>query len=134
MTEDRQARAESVVAHVHALARLHQVWGAFGLITGASLVILAVGTQAAALTAGSVGPSEIAAESLLGLGAVALVSGGLAMWLTGRALARRSSAGRLVALALAVPNLLLLPFGTALGVYAFWALLNDDARRLFGAR
>jgi hypothetical protein len=31
-----------------------------------------------------------------------------------------------------VPNLLVIPFGTALGVYTFWALLNDEARRVFG--
>jgi hypothetical protein len=34
-------------------------------------------------------------------------------------------------LALAVANLLVLPFGTALGVYALWILLTDQGRRLF---
>ena len=34
-------------------------------------------------------------------------------------------------LALAVPNLPVLPFGTALGVYALWILLTNEARRLF---
>ena len=36
------------------------------------------------------------------------------------------------ALILAVPNLIVVPFGTALGIYTFWVLLNDDARREFG--
>jgi hypothetical protein len=31
-------------------------------------------------------------------------------------------------------NLVLIPFGTALGVYTGWVLLNDDARRAFGRR
>jgi hypothetical protein len=26
----------------------------------------------------------------------------------------------------------MVPFGTALSVYAFWVLLNDEARRAFG--
>jgi hypothetical protein len=34
-------------------------------------------------------------------------------------------------LGLAVPNLFVLPFGTALGIYAFWVLLHDEARRMF---
>jgi hypothetical protein len=33
---------------------------------------------------------------------------------------------------MAIPNLLIVPFGTALGFYTFWVLLNDDARREFG--
>ena len=28
-------------------------------------------------------------------------------------------------------NLLVLPFGTALGIYALWVLLTNDGRRLF---
>ena len=41
--------------------------------------------------------------------------------------------GRLVTLGLAVPNLFLLPFGTALGIYAFWVLLHNEARHFFEA-
>ena len=51
----------------------------------------------------------------------------------GSPLAERSTgdgrAGRLGALVLAVPNLVVVPFGTALSLYAFWVLLNDDARQ-----
>jgi hypothetical protein len=50
----------------------------------------------------------------------------------GRALGRRSRAGRFIALLTAVLNLVVVPFGTALGIYTFWVLLNDDARREFG--
>jgi hypothetical protein len=34
---------------------------------------------------------------------------------------------------LAVLNLFVLPFGTALAIYTFWVLLHDDARALFEA-
>jgi hypothetical protein len=34
-------------------------------------------------------------------------------------------------LGLALVNLLMLPFGTALGAYALWILLANDGRRLF---
>jgi len=36
-----------------------------------------------------------------------------------------------MALGLAVGNMILLPFGTALGGYACWVLLNDEGRGLF---
>ena len=39
--------------------------------------------------------------------------------------------GRILMLALALANLLVIPFGTALGVYAMWVLLKNDAHRLF---
>ena len=46
-------------------------------------------------------------------------------------LRRRRPFGRVVMLGLAVINLLVLPFGTALGVYALWILLTNDGRHLF---
>jgi hypothetical protein len=46
-------------------------------------------------------------------------------------LRRRNALGRAVMLGLAVVNLLVFPFGTALGAYALWILLTNDGRRLF---
>ena len=37
----------------------------------------------------------------------------------------------LLLLALALTNLLVLPFGTALGIYAVWVLLTNEGRHLF---
>ena len=39
--------------------------------------------------------------------------------------------GRLVTMGLAVPNLFVLPFGTALGIYALWVLLHNESRACF---
>jgi threonine/homoserine efflux transporter RhtA len=50
---------------------------------------------------------------------------------TGRQLKRLRPSARLMALGLAVGNLILLPFGTGLGGYSLWVLLKDDGRRLF---
>jgi hypothetical protein len=117
--------------HIDALGTLHLVWGAFGVMTGLSLSILAAGTRAA-LAGGVFGLGERAAVAVLaGVGALLLL-GGAASALTGRAIRRRQGRARMAALMLAVPNLVLVPFGTALGVYTFWVLLNDDARRVFG--
>jgi heme/copper-type cytochrome/quinol oxidase subunit 3 len=48
-----------------------------------------------------------------------LASGAVNTW-AGNALKRRQPAGRLI-----------LPFGTALGIYAFWVLLHHEARAQF---
>ena len=40
---------------------------------------------------------------------------------------------RLIALLLGSVDLLLLPYGTALGVYALYVLLNEQGKRLFVA-
>jgi hypothetical protein len=46
-------------------------------------------------------------------------------------LRRRHPWGRALSLGLAVVNLVLLPFGTAFGIYALWVLLTNEGRRLF---
>lgn len=118
--------------HLALLGRLHLLLGLFGLLCGASLLILAAGTSAALIDLTIDGPSGRAGVWILGLCGAALAIGGAALVAAGRALERRSRTGRLAALLLAIPNLAVVPFGTALSVYAFWVLLNDEARREFG--
>ena len=115
-------------AHLDLLGRLFVVWGAFGLLGGVSLLILAAGAALAPTVPGSrlrLGAIIIAAAALL-----PLAGGALSLW-TGRALARREPRGRLGALALGLANVFLLPFGTALGIYSYWVLLNNNVREVF---
>lgn len=118
--------------HINVLGLLHMVWGVFAALAGVSLAILAAGTNAAvnAATADAVGSS--AAVWLLGATGAFLFVAGLALAITGRRLRAAQPGARLTALLLALPNLLILPFGTALGVYTYWVLLNNDAREAFG--
>ena len=125
-------RAGPMLVHLGLLGRLHLLVGAFGVLCGLGLAVLAAGTRAAA---GDLGLDQ--AESspgvwILGVCGGILMVGGVALIMAGRALDRRSAGGRLAALLLAVPNLAMVPFGTALSVYAFWVLLNDEARQQFG--
>lgn len=67
------------------------------------------------------------------VGAVSLVSlgwAGLHTWV-GRALAGHGPRARMLAIGLAIGNLPLLPFGTALGGYALWVLLHNEGRQVF---
>lgn len=122
----------SIPTHLDVLGRLHLMLGGFATLAGASLFVLAAGTAAALTKLAEANPSgRVGVWILFWCGAIFVVDG---VWLllTGRALARRQSAGRRSALVLAIPNLVMVPFGTALSVYTFWVLLNDEARREYG--
>jgi len=122
-----------VRSHVNLLGLLQLTWGGIGLLLGASLLLLAIGAAAIAripeadpLTAG-------ATAGLFVIFATAVALGGWASAWVGRALRQHRSPGRTGALLLAVMNLFVLPFGTALAIYTFWVLLHNDARVLFEA-
>ena len=114
--------------HFDVLGWLHISAGAFGLLTGASLGVLALGTTMA--LSDRVTASSPAAWVLLIAGMVFALIGAITI-LVGRALISRRPVGRSAALGLAVPSLVVIPFGTALAAYTFWTLLNEDARRAY---
>ncbi len=118
--------------HVELLAILATLWGALTMLVGLSMLLLAAGVLAEVLTArGEVAlAAGVTAWMFTILGAFALIWGGAHVW-TAALLRRRLSYGRVVALGLAVVNLILLPFGTALGIYALWVLLAERGRQLF---
>jgi len=125
--------------HINVLGLLHMVWGVFAALAGVSLAILAAGTRAAVSAAAGTGANvatdtlgSSAAVWLLGVTGAFLFLCGVALATTGRRLRATQPGARLAALMLALPNLLILPFGTALGVYTYWVLLNNDARDAFG--
>jgi hypothetical protein len=124
-----------VKRHVDFLSTLYLIWGAIFTLVAFAGLALAAGAAAIATATGPVGfGSEIAARltavTLVVIALIALVWGALHLFV-GRAMRSYRPAARLMALGLAVGNLVLLPFGTALGAYACWALLNDEGRRIF---
>ncbi len=119
--------------HVTLLGILSTLWGALAILIGISMLLLAAGALAELLD-----PMGTAVEFAAGLtagvfaiiGVFALLWGGAHTW-AALLLKRRRPFGRVLSLGLAVVNLPLLPFGTALGAYAMWVLLTDKGRRLF---
>ncbi len=118
--------------HLDVLGWLHVLAGWVGALTGTALLLLAAGT--ASLAADPPVDAVTGVMWLLLVTGLVLVMGGWLMMATGRGLVARRPRARLSALLLALPGLCALPFGTALGVYTLWALLNDDARGAFGRR
>jgi hypothetical protein len=121
--------------HTDFLGLLYLAWGAIFALVGLAGLALAGGALAIARGGGPVTVSSEFAAGLtaltLGLIAVlALVFGALHLWI-GAVLRRYRPWARLLALGLAVINLVLFPFGTALSGYAFWVLLNEQGRSLY---
>jgi hypothetical protein len=120
-----------VRSHVNLLGLLQLTWGGIGLLLAASLLLLAGGAAAVARATAGDPLAAGATAAVFVVFASALALGGWANAWAGRAIRQHRSPGRTGALLLAVMNLFVLPFGTALAIYTFWVLLHNDARTLF---
>lgn len=111
--------------HLHIVAALHIAMGAFTLL--GALIFFAMMGMAGSIViyqgeheaAGIMGIVAIALGGFLTLLSLPSLVGGWALY-TGR------SWGRLLVLVLGALHLLNVPFGTALGIYTFWALLREE--------
>ena len=119
--------------HVTVLGILTSLWGALAMLVGVALLLLAAGALAVVFgpEGDAVGlAAGLTAGAFAAIGVFALLWGGAHVW-AAALLRRHAPGGRILTLVLAVVNLLVLPFGTALGIYALWVLLTHDGRRLF---
>jgi hypothetical protein len=119
-----------VKAHLHLLSILQLVWGAIALLLGVSTMFLALGALAIGVSTADHVASGITAGAFAIFAAALIVGGGANAW-AGGALRRFQPLGRVITMALSVLNLFVLPFGTALAIYAYWVLLHDEARAMF---
>ena len=122
-----------MIAHLTLLTVLHRIWGAMGILLGLSTFMLAAGAAAIGVTtAGGEMVAGVTAAAFAVCAVALVVAGGANLW-AGDAMHRRRPNGRTAALTLGVLNLFVLPFGTALAIYAYWVLLHEEARRHFSA-
>lgn len=131
-------RLSPMKRHVDLVGVLFLLWG--GMILLLSLSLLSIGFAATAIGASggahaSSGPlaAGLVAAGFFTLSAAGFLFGGVHLWLGSRVRACREWA-RAFAIVLAIVDLLLVPFGTALGMYTLWALLARRTRELFGSQ
>ena len=119
--------------HVTLLGILTSLWGGLAILVGVSMALIAAGAfvQMAETPTPNVGfAASVTAGMFALLALIGLFWGAVHVW-AGALIRRRRPLGRVLTLALGVVNLIVLPFGTALGVYALWVLLKNDGRRAF---
>ena len=122
-------------SHVDFVGVLFIVWGLLTTLVGMST--LALGAAAVALIAAATregGPNGFAAgvtAVIFTTLAIIAIVWGSAHVVVGVPLRRRRPWARMAALMLGSVDLLLLPYGTALGVYALWVLLNEHGKAVF---
>jgi hypothetical protein len=120
--------------HVDFVGVLFIIWGLLTTLIGVSTLALGIGAVALIMSQASSGAGQFAA----GLTAAALttlaliaIGWGAAHIVAGVALRRLRHWSRMAALVLGSVDLVLLPYGTALGAYALWALLSEGGKALF---
>jgi len=123
-----------VSSHVDFVGLLFIVWGILTALIGLSMLSLGIGAVAILESASRTGGVQFAAgltAATFATLAIIAVIWGAAHIMVGIPLRRRRPAARLLALTLGAVDVVLLPYGTALGCYAMWVLLNEDGKKLF---
>jgi hypothetical protein len=122
--------------HVKVLGALQIAYGAFGLLLALLLVFIFGG---AAGIVGASGDPEAAsiAVPIIGLTGMALVGflslTSLPSVVIGIGLLRMRPWARIAGIVISIIGLVMIPFGTIIGVYGLWVLFSKDTERLFMA-
>lgn len=115
--------------HVSLLGVLYLAYHALGLLCGVLIFGLLSGVG---LISGDLQAAGVLTLIGTGIG-LFLVVVSLPGFIAGVGLLKRQPWARVLALVLGFLNLFNVPIGTALGVYAFWVLMNDECAELFRA-
>jgi hypothetical protein len=121
-------------SHVDLVGVLFMVWGGLTILIGASTLALGMAAASLISAAAEAGRGQFAASltaATFTMFALLAMVWGAAHVLIGLLVRRRRHWSRLGAILLGSVDLLLLPYGTALGVYALWVLLREESKKLF---
>jgi hypothetical protein len=127
---------KSMQKHIQILGILHIIYSAFGLLAGAILFILFLGIGTVVGSIQDV-PGAVHEGVPAILFVIGLVIGTLLLLfaipgiIAGVGLLNKKEWGRILALVVGFFDLLHIPFGTMLGVYTIWALMNDEVVAIF---
>ncbi len=122
-----------MATHVRILAILHIVFGSMGVLIGLGLLLVFGGIAGIVNTSGE--PNAATTIPILGL-----IGGMLFLLLfllsipgiiAGIGLLYYKEWARILTIVLSALELLNVPFGTALGVYGLWVLLQNETMQLF---
>jgi hypothetical protein len=119
--------------HVKVLGVLHIVLGALGILGALTLMLMLGGVATAVAAEGD--PDAALAIPILGITGGAMVAflvlASVPGMVAGWGLMKFRPWARILALVLSILALILFPFGTLVGIYGLWVLLNKETERLF---
>ena len=123
-----------MVTHVKVLGVLYILVSALG-VCAALFLMLAVGAASGVIATAAEAEDAALALPIIGISGTALVVFLLLLsvpgLITGIGLLKFRPWSRILGIALSAINLIHIPFGTLLGIYGLWVLLNKDSERLF---
>jgi hypothetical protein len=126
--------AAAKFSRVDLVGILFILWGILTTLIGVSTLALGIGAIALITSASRGADGQVAAgltaAAFTTLALIALIWG-IGHIVVGLHLRRLEVRARLAALMLGSVDLVLLPYGTALGMYALWVLLHDEGKKLF---
>jgi hypothetical protein len=125
-----------VNTHVDFVGVLFIVWGLLTALIGLSTLALGVGAVAVIATTNQSGGGQMAAGLTAGFFlaiAVIAIAWGAAHVVVGVALRQHKAWARMTGIVFGSVDLVLLPFGTALGIYALWTLLTEKGKAAFAS-
>ena len=116
--------------HITILGVLHIAWGALGVLVAMIVFIAVVG---GGVLSGD--PEALAITSLVGTSiATLLFIPSLPGLIGGIGLFKYRQWARITLLVVGFVNLLIVPFGTILGIYTIWVLMNIEVKDMFDKR
>ncbi len=121
-------------SHIKLLGILHIVWSAFLILAGAIALLVFGGMAGLAGLSANVEDRIPAIAVLGGLGGIIFIvvlAFSLPGLVCGVGLIQYRSWARLLGIVLSALELFSVPFGTALGIYGLWVLLNPQSEALF---
>jgi uncharacterized membrane protein len=122
-----------VELHVRILAWLNIVLGTLGVLI--ALFILVFFGGMARIASADPNPDEQAGAAVLGIVGVfvfiVLATVSIPSVIAGIGLLKFRSWAQILTIIVSVLSLLQVPFGTALGIYGLWVMLNKDTKPLF---
>ena len=121
--------------HVKVLGALQIALGTMGLFAAAILLVVFGGVAGAVGVTGE--PDTAIALPIIGITGMALVTFLVLLSLPGViigiGLIRLQPWARIAGLVISILSLMMIPFGTIVGVYGLWVLFNKDSERLFNS-
>jgi len=124
--------------HIQVLGILHIVYSSIALLSGATVFLLFLGTGVFVGHLDEVQTAPVNVPAIMftvgAVIAIILVVVSVPGIVGGIGLLKRREWARILVIVIGFIDLLHIPLGTLLGIYTIWALMNDEAIKLFSPK